>query len=63
MQIAGLDEEFEKYSTAGKAPEDVNGEELIQNITKINVIPEENLENFKVAILKEYSKYWQDKKA
>ena len=35
VQIVGLDEEFEKYSTAGKAPEDVNGEELIQNITKI----------------------------
>ncbi len=35
VQIVGLDEEFEKYSTPGKAPEDVNGEELIQNITKI----------------------------
>ena len=63
MQIAGLDDEFGKYSTAGKAPKNVNGEELIQNITKINVIPEEDLENFKASILKEYSRYWQEKKA
>ncbi|MDD2615382.1 MAG: hypothetical protein PHQ15_01480 [Methanosarcina sp.] len=63
LQIAGLEEEFEKISAAGKAPENINGEELIQNLIKINVIPEESLDKFRAAILKEYEIYWQEKKA
>lgn len=62
LQIAGLEEEFEKNSAAGKVPENINGEELIQNLTKINVIPEESLDRFRTAILKEYETYWQEKK-
>jgi len=62
IEIAGLDEEFEKYGAAGKAPENVDSEELMQNLVKINEIPEEELEKLKVAILKEYGIYWQEKK-
>ncbi|MPM51860.1 hypothetical protein SDC9_98611 [bioreactor metagenome] len=34
MEIAGLDEEFEKNSSAGKEPENIDIEELIQNLEK-----------------------------
>ena len=60
LEIAGLDEEFKEYFSAGKGPEDVDNEELIQNLLKMNEIPETELENFKVAVLKEYEKYWQE---
>lgn len=62
MEIAGLDEEFEKYFSAGKAPENIDIEELVRNLTKINEIPEEELEKFKIAVLKEYETYWQGKR-
>lgn len=62
MDIAGLDEELEKYRAAGKAPEDIDSEELMRNLAKINEIPEEEMEKFKVAVLKEYKIYWQEKK-
>ena len=54
MAIAGLDEEFKKYFDAGKTPENLDAEDLMQNLLKINVIPENELENFKAAVLKEY---------
>ena len=62
MEIAGLDEEFEKNSSAGKAPENIDIEELVRNLTKINEIPEEGLDKLKVAVLKEYETYWQGKR-
>jgi len=62
MEIAGLDEEFEKYLAAGNAPENVDGEELMQNLEKINEIPEEKLEKLKIAVLKKYGTYWQEKR-
>ena len=62
MDIAGLDEEFKKYLDAGKTPENVDAEELMQSLLKINVIPEKELENFKAAVLKEYVTYWQENK-
>lgn len=63
VEIAGLDEEFEKYHAAGKTSENIDSEELIRNLVKINEVPEEELEKFKVAVLKEYEIYWQGKKA
>jgi hypothetical protein len=63
MEVAGLDEEFEKYHSASKAPESIDSEELIRNLTKINEIPEEELEKFKVAVLREYEIYWQKNRA
>ncbi len=62
MEIAGLDEEFEKYYSSGESPENINIEELVRNLTKINEITEEKLEKFKVAVLKEYETYWQEKR-
>ena len=62
MEITGLNEEFEKYFSAGKAPENINIEELVLNLIKINEISEEELEKFKVAVLKEYEKYWNEKR-
>jgi hypothetical protein len=62
MEIAGLDEEFEKYYSSGKSPENIDIEELVRNLTKINEITEEKLEKFKVAVLKEYETYWQEKR-
>jgi hypothetical protein len=62
MNIAGLDEEFKKQFEAGKTPENIDAGELMQNLLKINVIPENELENFKAATLKEYVTYWQENK-
>jgi hypothetical protein len=62
VDIAGLDEEFKKYLDSGKAPENLNVEDLIKNLLEINVIPENELENFKAAVLKEYLTYWQENK-
>ena len=62
MEIAGLDEEFEKQNDIGKTPENIDCEELTRNLAKINEISEEELEKFKVAVLKEYETYWQKKK-
>ena len=39
----------------------IDGEGLMQNVAKINFIPEENSEKFKVAILEEYEINWQQK--
>jgi len=62
MEIAGLDEEFETQNAEGKNPENINSEELVRNLIKINDIPEEELEKFKTAVLKEYEIYWQEKR-
>ena len=62
MNVAGLDEEFKKSFEAGKTPENIDAEELMQNILKINVVPENELENFKAAVLKEYTIYWNGNK-
>lgn len=62
MEIAGLDEEFEKQNAEGKTPENINSEELVRNLIKINDIPEEELEKFKIAVLNEYETYWQEKR-
>ena len=62
MEIAGLDEEFEKYFSAGKTTENIDIEELIRTLTKINEIPEEGLDKLKVAVLEEYETYWQGKR-
>lgn len=34
MEIAGLDEEFEKYYSEGKTPENLDGEEIIRNLER-----------------------------
>lgn len=60
MDIAGLDEEFKKHLDAGKAPEDLDAEELVQSLLKINVISDKELEDFKTAVLKEYATYWHE---
>lgn len=62
LEIAGLDEEFEKQNAAGKTPENIDSEELIRNLTTINEIPEEELNKFKIAVLNEYKTYWQEKR-
>ena len=63
MDIAGLDEEFKKYLTADKRHEDLNGNELLQGILNINAIPENDVEQFKLAILKEYRTYYLENKS
>ncbi|MDM7919301.1 MAG: hypothetical protein QUS12_09065 [Methanosarcina sp.] len=62
LEIAGLDEEFEKQNAAGKTPENIDIEELVRNLTTINEIPEEDMKKFKIAVLKEYETYWQEKR-
>jgi hypothetical protein len=62
MEIAGMDEEFGKYLAAGKTPENLDDEELVSNLLKMNAIPENEQDKFKAAIIKEYRTYWQQNK-
>jgi hypothetical protein len=62
LEIAGLEEEFEKQKVTGKTPESIDIEGLVLNLTKINEIPEDKLEKFKISVLKEYEIYWQGKR-
>ena len=62
VEIAGMDEEFGKYLAAAKTPKNVDDEELFSNLLSMNVIPENEREKFKNAILREYRTYWRENK-
>lgn len=60
--IKGLDETFEGYYKAGRKPEDLNGNELIEALGKVNYITEDSKEAYREAFLREYRKYYEGKK-
>lgn len=62
LEIAGLEEEFEKQNAAGRTLENIDIEEIVRNLTTINEIPEEDMKKFKIAVLKEYETYRQEKR-
>lgn len=62
VDIAGMDEEFEKCLAAGKTPENVDVDEIYKNLSDLNEIPENNQEKLKLAIPEEYRMYCEKKK-
>lgn len=60
--ITGLDETFQEYFTKGKMPEDYTGNELVEDLKKLNFIAEGAEEMYKKAFLIEYQRYYEARK-
>lgn len=57
--IMGLDETFKEYFTNGKKPDDAVGNELVEDLKKLNFISEGAEEMYKEAFLREYQRYYE----
>jgi hypothetical protein len=60
--ITGLDETFQEYFKKGKRPEDSSGDELVEDLNKLNFIAEGAEEMYKKAFLIEYQRYCEVRK-
>jgi len=60
--IMGLDETFQDYFKKGKRPEDSTGDELVEDLKKLNFIAEGAEEMYKKAFLTEYQRYYEARK-
>lgn len=60
--IMGMDETFQEYLKNGKAPDDHTGGELVQDLKKLNFIPESAEDVYKKAFLREYQDYYEARK-
>ena len=60
--IMGLDETFQEYFKKGKKPEDSTGNELVEDLKKLNFIAEGAEEMYKKAFLTEYQRYYEARK-
>ena len=60
--ITGLDETFQEYFKKGKKPMDSTGDELVEDLKKLNFIAEGAEEMYKKAFLIEYQRYYEARK-
>lgn len=60
--IMGMDETFQEYFKKGKKPEDSTGNELVEDLKKLNFIAEGAEEMYKKAFLTEYQRYYEARK-
>ncbi len=60
--IAGMDETFQEYFKKGKTPDDATGDELVNDLKKINFIAEGADGMYKDAFLREYKRYYEAQK-
>ncbi len=60
--ITGLDETFQEYFKKGRTPEDSTGNELVEDLKKLNFIAEGAEEMYKKAFLMEYQRYYEARK-
>jgi len=60
--MAGLDEIFDALYAEGRAPEEDLGSELVKRARVYNYIPRSAESEYAAALLREYRKYWRDKK-
>ena len=60
--IQGLDETFQEYFKKGKTPEDSTGNELVEDLKKLNFIADGAEEMYKKAFLMEYQRYYEVRK-
>lgn len=61
--ILGLDETFKEYLKRGKKPEDLTGDELLEDLKKLNFIAEGAEEAYKMAFLREYQRFFEARKS
>ena len=59
MGITGMDETFQEYFKKGKKPEDSTGNELVEDLKKLNFIADGAEEMYKKAFLIEYQRYYE----
>ena len=60
--ITGLDETFQEYFKKGKTPVDSTGNELVEDLKKLNFIAEGAEEMYKKAFLIQYQRYYEARK-
>jgi hypothetical protein len=60
--IMGLDETFQEYFKKGKKPGDSTGDELVEDLKKLNFIVDGAEEMYKKAFLIEYQRYYEARK-
>lgn len=60
--IMGMDETFQDYFKKGKKPEDSTGDELVNDLKKLNFIAEGAEGMYKEAFLREYKRYYEAQK-
>jgi len=60
--IMGLDETFQGFFKKGKMPEDAVGDELVEDLKKLNFIAEGAEPMYKKAFLIEYQRYYEARK-
>ena len=60
--IQGLDETFQEYFKKGRTPEDSIGNELVEDLKKLNFIADGTEEMYKKAFLTEYQRYYEVRK-
>ncbi len=58
MGIAGMEETFQEYFKKGKKPEDSTGDELLEDLKKLNFIADGAEGMYKKAFLEEYKRYY-----
>jgi hypothetical protein len=57
--IMGLDETLKEYFQKGKRPDDAVGDELVEDLKKLNFIAEGAEAMYKEAFLGEYQRYYE----
>jgi len=60
--IQGLDETFQEYFKKGKTPEDSTGNELVEDLRKLNFIADGTEVMYKKTFLMEYQRYYEVRK-
>jgi hypothetical protein len=60
--IMGMDETFQEYFKKGKKPDDSIGNELVEDLKKLNFIADGAEEMYKNAFLIEYQRYYEARK-
>ena len=60
--IMGMDETFQEYFKKGKKPEDSTGDELVEDLKKLNFIAEGAENMYKEAFLREYQRFYESRK-
>ncbi len=60
--IMGMDETFQEYFKKGKKPEDSTGDELVEDLKKLNFIAEGAEKMYKEAFLREYQRFYESRK-
>ena len=58
--IAGLDQVFEKLYTSKKSPDDIDGIEMVNLASFYNYIPNDKVEAYAEALLKEYKQFYRN---